>query len=177
LSNRAENGWASPVFTHLHSSAVHEAGHAVLAVVLGRKLQRISINRDETSDGSTGRTVDYSSPLKAIEEIAIKLAGGESAGIWYLPTDCDDDCEQIKCILKLFLMNCDGALLIHAIQKHVRDEVLLQRAPIAELALALFEKRTMSGDEAASLVKTSLCQPSPLGPNLKRLQPPYTTLH
>src|SRR5712692_5113734 len=45
----------SPALKHpfqpIHSSALHEAGHAVLAVVLSRKVKSVTVMRDLDGDG------------------------------------------------------------------------------------------------------------------------------
>lgn len=87
--------WRHP-FTDIHSSALHEAGHAVVAVALGRRLCKLTVLEDATSGGAVVRELREDTPKEIVEENFIAYAGYEAAGLYYLETDDVHDRKQVE---------------------------------------------------------------------------------
>lgn len=145
--------WKHP-FDAVHSSALHEAGHVVLAVAFGRRLSEITIIRDEIGDGSVGREIRESGPHDAVEEILIKYAGYEAARLYGFETDdsCDaTDVEQIKERWPIL-----DAINESEARTSVRQALIRCRFAVEDLATALFTRATIEGEAAFHLIAAGI---------------------
>ena len=146
-------------FHYCHSSALHEAGHAVLAFVLGRQLLRVSIERDSGGDGIAEHVLDVSTKRAIVEEIAIMLAGGEAASLWGLVTNIDDDEALSHYAIRRELLVPKPEECRERIRACVSDSVLALKVPIGLFALELFRQRTIEGPLATFLIRDAICGP------------------
>jgi hypothetical protein len=147
---------------YVHSSALHEAGHAVLSVVLRRELLRVSIDRDADGDGISEHIPDVSSKRAVVEEIAIMLAGGEAASLWGFVTNTDDDEARALCAIRRELSAPNPEETREQIRACVSEGVQSLKEPICLFALELFKQRTLGGPLAASLIRGVVVGPTSL---------------
>jgi len=138
-----------------HAGALHEAGHAVIAVLLGRALCELSIEHDSMGEGYVRRELREGTPEEILEEILIARAGArapEHYENWITNEDHDQhriDQLVVKCPeLVAFGMKEQWACL---------DPVLdLCRPCVEALARTLFEQRKMAGKDALVLIRSKL---------------------
>lgn len=138
-----------------HAGALHEAGHAVTAVLLGRALCELSIEHDSMGEGYVRREFREGTPEEITEEILIARAGArapEHYENWLTNDDHDQhriDQLVVKCPeLVAFTMKEQWACL---------DPVLdLCRPCVEALARTLFEQKKMAGKDALALVRSTL---------------------
>ena len=148
--------WKHP-FEHIHSSALHEAGHAILAFSFGRQLCKITVLRDQKGDGNVGREIREGNPKDATEEVLIKFAGYEAARLYGFETDdhCDaTDVERLKNrwpVLKTIKESEARAC--------VRQALIDCRWALEDLAVALFTSATIDGECASRMIAGSMPEP------------------
>jgi predicted CopG family antitoxin len=140
-------------FQQVHASSLHEAGHAVLAVVLGRTLKHLTILRDELGDGSVLRSKSDQTPSDIVEEVFIAFAGCAAADEIYgftTPGNHDDDAvKQLNEKLPLLLSRITPS----DAQKPVRKALKLLHRAVEDIAVALVASGTLSGEDATTLVR------------------------
>lgn len=155
--------------SYLHSTALHEAGHAVLSVVLGRKLLRVSIERDAGGNGIAEHVPDLSTRQAVAEETAIMLVGGEAASLWGFITNIDGDEARALCAVRRELLAPNPEEYRERIRACVSDSVLALKAPIGLFALELFRQRAIEGPLATLLIQDAMGGPTCLNDCLASL--------
>jgi hypothetical protein len=147
-------------FQQIHSSGLHEAGHAVLAVVLGRKLKSVTVVRDMDGDGLLLRTKSDQTPTGIVEEILIAYAGRAAADELYgLPTPGNHDQDKIndlndKLPPQLTRVTPEDA------GKEVIATLKTLRLAVEDLAVALVTHGTLAGKDAEPLIMKHLSLPA-----------------
>ena len=145
--------WQHP-FTHIHASALHEAGHAVLAVALGRRLCRITILQNAIRGGAVDRERREDTAKEIVEEIFIAYAGYETAFLYGFETD--DSCDR-KRVTELTAKRHDlAAISEETARSYVRKALKTFRASIEDLAVALFSHGELTGEAATNLITDTL---------------------
>jgi hypothetical protein len=145
------------IFEQYQAGSLHEAGHAVIAIILGRKLVEISILRDQYGDGYVSRERHQGSPQEVLEELAITLAGVEAPYLWVnWVTNGEYDDHRVEELLRQCpqLRNIDWDEL-HSCLKEALDEL---SGSIGSLAHELTRRKKISGQEAEEIVACSLPQ-------------------
>jgi hypothetical protein len=161
LTRNEEREWPGPhPFQPIHSSGLHEAGHAVFAVVLGRKLKSVTVMRDADGDGLLLRTKSEHTPTAIIEEILIAYAGCAAADELYgLPTPGNHDQDKIN--------DLNGklpAILTRVTPEDAEEKVVENlktlRLAVEDLAVALLTHGTLAGKDAEPLIMKHLSSPA-----------------
>ncbi len=135
------------------SSALHEAGHAVLAAVLGRRLLRVSIEREAGGNEIAEHTPDVFTRQAMAEEIAIMLAGGEAANLWGFITNIDDDEARALGAIRHHLLALNAEEWRERIRTCAVESVRVLKEPMAAFALELFQQRILDGPAASSIIQ------------------------
>ena len=157
--------WQHP-FTHIHASALHEAGHAVLACALGRQLCDITVLQDAIGAGSVGRERRENTPKEIVEEVFIAYAGYEAASLYGFVTD---DSFDRKRVTELTAERHDlVAINEETAKSYVRKALKAFGAPIEDLAVALFSYGELTGEAATKLITDALPRSEEPLKNLKR---------
>ena len=145
--------WQHP-FTQIHASAVHEAGHAVIAVALGRQLCKITVLEDSTGGGAVEREIRENTPKEIVEETFITFAGFEAADLYGLVTDDGHDRKRAQ---DLSSRRGDMAAISEEVARQfVRQALKCYRQALEDLAVALFSEGELTGEAAADLVQAKL---------------------
>jgi hypothetical protein len=145
--------WQHP-FTHMHASALHEAGHAVIAIALRRQLRKLTVLQDATGAGAVEREVRENTPKEIVEETFIAYAGYEAADLYGLVTD---DIHDRKRAQNLNSKRADMVVTSEkAARRSVRKALIGFRHALEDLAVALFSEGELTGEEAADLVEATL---------------------
>ncbi|HCT60921.1 MULTISPECIES: hypothetical protein [Acidobacterium] len=142
-------------FEREHNSALHEAGHAVLASAFGRQICQITVIRNKTGDGNVSREICTDTLKAAVEEILIKNAGYEAACLYGFETDdsCDvKDIEQLKERSDKLEATALKALDERKARECVRQALKDCRVALEDLAAALFTSATLTGEEVSRLI-------------------------
>lgn len=151
-----EVGWPKHPFQPIHSSALHESGHAVLAVLLERKLKSVTVIRDADGDGLLVRTKLDQTPTGIVEEILISYAGCAAAeGLYSFPTPGNRDEEKIR-ELNGKLPPVLTRVTVSDAEKKVVKTLKIFRLAVEDLAVALVTHGTLAGEEAEPLIKKHL---------------------
>lgn len=147
-------------FQQIHSSGLHEAGHAVLAVVLGRKLKSVTVVRDMDGDGLLLRTKSDQTPTGIVEEILIAHAGCTVADELYgLPTPGNHDQDKIN-DLNDKLPPLLTRVTLEDAGKEVIATLKTLRLAVEDLAVALVTHGTLAGKDAELLILKYLSLPA-----------------
>ncbi len=147
-------------FQQIHSSGLHEAGHAVLAVVLGRTLKRVTVVRDSDGDGLLLRTKSDQTPLGIVEEILIAYAGCAAAdGLYGLPTPGNHDQDKIN-DLNGKLPPVLNRVTPEDAEKKVIPTLKALRLAVEDLAVGLVTHGTLVGKDAEPLIMKHLSSPT-----------------
>ena len=142
-------------FQQYQSPSLHEAGHALIARVLGRKLKELSILNDEFGSGSVCREVIDAPGQSAMEEIAIALAGEEAPYLWNSSwvTPCEHDRRRIEDITQKYFRAHDADQLSEAMRPCVQSALSQLREVLAVLAEKLSSLGKLSGDDAEAIIR------------------------
>ena len=144
-------------FERYQAPALHEAGHAVIAVVLGRTLIQISIIEDENGGGYVTREQRENSPQEILEEIVIALAGGEAPNLWgNWPTNTTHDEERIGALLRMNVL--PAGIDWPKVHTCLKDALGHLSEALTVLGQELSKRRIMAGSEAESLIVPCLPQ-------------------
>jgi hypothetical protein len=138
---------------HCHRGALHEAGHALVAIALGRQLQEVSIIPDKEGSGYTWRNVRSGSGLEALEEIAISIAGEEAAYLWnpgWITNSDDDHNKVIGISLRHFGSHDVGTTAL--VRGCVKKYLVAARDTLALVAQELWARKVLAGDDATALI-------------------------
>lgn len=130
--------------------AYHEAGHALMAHLRGRRVERVHVGHARDS-GATSLAASIYDPL----DRALVLAGGERAerrSVSWLPeferlTGRSDDRQHLALALEE-LPDWTLAALVERVDAMLRDEW----AALDRLAKRLDDVRVLSGDEVAAIL-------------------------
>jgi hypothetical protein len=160
MPNKEREGLEWQPFQQIHSSGLHEAGHTVLAVVLGRKLKSVTVVRDTDGDGMLLRTKSDRTPTGIVEEILIAYAGCAAADKLYgLPTPGNHDQDKIN-----DLNDKLPPVLTRVIPEDAEKEVIATlktlRFAVEDLAVALVTHATLAGEDAEPLISRHLSSPA-----------------
>jgi hypothetical protein len=145
-----------PIFTDSDSTAIHEAGHAVLAVAFDRNLLSVSLISDATGDGAVHRKRLFGTDAQCIEEIAISLVGEIAAEHYGFQTNGCHDEKQVRAILRKCFPSCDAASLRGRVHSAITEEIADFLGAITALAEAIRAPRMLSGSTATAIIKHSL---------------------
>jgi len=131
-----------------YSTAVHEAGHVIVAWALGLKTRKmaIGINGDDTAGAAE---IEESSHLPSVDQIAICSAGADAQRMFNAPThDVAAFSDMVK-ILNVVdeLAEAEGEALRYAGYRRSKEILELHRATVERLAQALAERAEL--DQAA----------------------------
>jgi len=149
-------------FEQYQAGSLHEAGHAVIAIVLGGTLAEISILRDHEGDGYVCRERHEGSPLAILEEIAIACAGVKAPYLWGgWATNDEHDRQRVEELLSKCpqLRNIDW-VEFNACLKTALAEL---RDSIGALARELSTRKKISGKNAEEIVASTQPQLVRLG--------------
>lgn len=147
-------------FQHIHSSGLHEAGHAVLAIVLGRTLKSVTVVRDSDGDGLLLRTKSDQIPLGIVEEILIAYAGcAATDGLYGLPTPGNHDQDKIN-DLNGKLPPVLNRVTSEDAEKKVIAILKVLRLAVEDLAVGLITHGTLVGRDAELLIMKHLSSPT-----------------
>ncbi len=144
-------------FEQYQAGLLHEAGHAVIAIVLGRKLAEISILRDHDGDGYVERERREGSPQEILEEIAIAFAGEKAPYLWgNWVTNGEHDNHRVQELLRQCpqLSDIDWGKFNSCLNEAL-DEL---RGSIGALAWELTTRKKISGKHAEEIVAPTLSQ-------------------
>jgi hypothetical protein len=144
------------MLTQNDSSAIHEAGHAVLAVVFERQIFSVSLLHDQYGDGVVNRAKRCRNSIEAAEEIAISFAGGAAADNYDCQTDTHYDDAVISLILKAHFPECKHESLKTDICQVVAGEIGCFECAILAFVKAIREPRELSGEQATTIIKENL---------------------
>jgi hypothetical protein len=149
-------------FEQYQAGSLHEAGHAVIAMVFKRTLVEISILRDHEGDGYVCRERREGSPLEILEEIAIACAGVEAPYLWGgWATNDEHDRQRVEELLRkcpqLRSIDWDD---FYACLKTALAEL---RNSIGTMARELSTRKTISGKDAEEIVASAQPKPVYLG--------------
>lgn len=141
----------------LQRTAVHEAGHAIMARELGLKVKEVTIAEDESRFGSCR----YSGGYSWVREYAVTLAGPWAAGQWFEEdtadlTDWTSAEEILNKALEAGHLPNDVAEITRRVQELEADTQLLLeglRPKIEKLAAELLIRQTMTGDEIEEVLR------------------------
>jgi hypothetical protein len=144
-------------FEQYQASALHEAGHAVMAVVFDRKLIEISILHNEHGSGSVFRELREGSPLEVLEEIAIALSGEEAPLLWgHWVTDAGHDYQRIEHLLSRNVLV--AAVNLDSIRLCLRKALEQLRETLSLLGRELSIRKVMVGEDAEKIISSHLPQ-------------------
>ncbi len=140
----------------LRATAFHEAGHAVMALSLGRIVLQVSIIPSKTKLGECQLQKGRSKPTKdALEDDILILYAGMAAeamltGEYHLPGAAQD----LKFIRKLISQRAGGAKQIERLERRLlakTENILSDSATwkaVEKIAEALLDEETISGRAA-----------------------------
>lgn len=158
------------------SGAVHEAGHAVFCVALGRNLSRISLVREVDGDGRVDHEPIYSTDLQVVEEVAIMLAGGAAADLWGFVTNTGSDEERASKVLSDRFPDRETDLMREQIRACVRQATEALVWPITMLAMGLLCCAECDSTRAEQLIRGTLTGVAELKECLKQISLPIVSL-
>jgi hypothetical protein len=139
-------------FSRQDASALHEAGHVVFAVALGRSVKYVSVQRDDHGDGYTNRDYRCTTDEEVYEEIAILYAGQAAADFCKFITNSDDDNRKINYLLDRFSAEQRQAVLLQ-ICSWVESRVLPLWPAIEGVARVLIADRCGDGEKLTAIVR------------------------
>ncbi len=146
-------------FQQYQASSLHEAGHAVIAFVLGRKLKELSVHNDQYGSGYVCRQVIDAPGQPALEEIAILLAGEAAAYFWERwVTPWEDDCDRIKKTVEKYFPSHNADELSVLVKPCVLSALPQLKVVLADLAHELSKRKKLSGSEAEEIIRKQ-CPP------------------
>jgi len=136
-------------------SAIHEAGHAVFCIALGRALTKISLIGDLEGDASAEHTAKHSTNAEVVEEVAIMLAGGAAAELWNFQTNNDSDEERAYRALSYCFADRDAIDMREQIRSCVKATIGNLVWPIALLAMGLIVAGECDGFRATKVIQST----------------------
>ena len=145
--------------------AHHEAGHAVLAIVFGRRVQRVTIEPGEGHEGFSKSTLGFghavgwdTSPRmrrRVEEQIRILLAGGIAqrrmaprSSKW---AESDDRHRAVDLVLRLASPGREAGTYMKLLRIQTEQAVEREWPTICAVAEALIARRTLTGDDVKEL--------------------------
>lgn len=143
-----------------YSTAIHEAGHAVMAIRFKRKLRYVTIEREGDSLGLASLTsINLNTKEKVNRECIIGLSGGIAEGLITETDDIDYSLHDQEKVLNLCLsISNDDYEKAHQTFMKTLDQVIqimrdpLVRQQIKVLANALGIYRTLSYAEVKNII-------------------------
>jgi hypothetical protein len=143
---------ASSPFERYQAPSLHEAGHAVIAVILGRKLCQLSRLTDEHGDGHLNRDVRDDTAQEILEEVAISLAGEEGPFV-YNEAWATDPAHDMATIARL-AQNCAIHLDCELLER-VRQCV---KVALQQLKDALYEVASQLSASAGGVISGAMAE-------------------
>jgi ATP-dependent Zn protease len=150
---------SNPIPTESESTAVHEAGHAVLQIALGVGLKSITIVPDHDSAGATLVGGEYGEPAQAHgeedDDVAQLRFWAEDAFVFRRATALDDF-EKAAQRKNEVTADAQSINLYFKLAKRRWHELVKHYAPeIEALAAELLSRKTLTGEEASTLFSDS----------------------
>ena len=147
-------------------TAYHEAGHAVMAQLCGRRLTEVEIVGDEDHSGSVqslrfadehGSVHDPALPTAPIERRLLCTAAGMVAeNLATGRQEWDESCEDLDAAVHLAMKvvgDCERVVpYLEIVREHTEELLRGQWRAVEALADALVERRRMSGEEVRRLL-------------------------
>lgn len=150
----------------LYQTAIHEAGHAVMAVILGRKIQYVTIEADDSrlgfclyADNVPMNESDFERGCR-IQAEAMSLIAGTTAeavllGVSPMDSRGKEDYEEVE---KILAAPNDGKTkerddYIHARAYSIIGNHLVKQG-IKAIADALIKRKTLLGEEIQQIMKS-----------------------
>jgi hypothetical protein len=142
------------ILEQYQSSSLHEAGHALIASVLGRQLKELSVLEDQYGSGYVCRQIVDAPGQSALEEIAILLAGEAAPYLWGgWVTPWEDDWNRIENIVKQYFPFYNAHELSDLVRPCVQSALSQLKAVLAVLAHELSARKKLSGSDAAAIIR------------------------
>jgi hypothetical protein len=140
-------------FQRHHAPLLHEAGHAVIAVVFRRKLKELSRLEDQSGSGYVCCQMIDEPGKPALEEIAIALAGEEGPYLWGdWVTNCRHDQKRIEHIVSKHFQSQNANHVCNIVRPCVKRSLLQLRDAVAAVAHELSRSEGILSGEAAEAV-------------------------
>lgn len=148
------------------ATAYHEAGHAVIALALGRPVKRVSVQPNQLRLGRCELQKGTFKPSDDVVETEILiLLGGPAAEARRTGRYCwDAGAEDLRGVRSMTRMRGGSERQVERLERRMLDktEYLLDRpgawAAIEKIAAELLEKTTISGRAARHLYNVALAQ-------------------
>jgi hypothetical protein len=143
-----------------HSTAVHEAGHAVVAWSLGLPVHTIRVTYSNAKGWHGGTDTDKPDHLSLVEQIAICAAGGIAEEIFDCPTHelaFFSDGEQILHLLEAHQITeqGEGPALRQDGYNCARDRLETHRTKVGRLAERLVDWGCVDASEFLQLMQAN----------------------
>ncbi len=150
----------------LEATACHEAGHAVIALLLGRPIHKISIEPQQERLGHCQLQRGSTRPTKdAIErEVLILMGGVVAEARWHGRYEWSGAARDLREIAGLLAIGGGNERQLARSERRLLDktESLLDRAgvwpAVVAIARMLLEKTTISGRAARHLFETEMAR-------------------
>jgi hypothetical protein len=143
-------------FEQYQSPSLHEAGHAVIAAILGRKLKELSVLHDLCGSGYVCREIIDAPGQSALEEIAIALAGEEAPylwnGAWITPSEHDR--LRIESVVRKHFQSQNTDQLSNAVRPCVQAALSQLRNVLSVLAQTLSSRKVLPGKDAEAIIRS-----------------------
>jgi hypothetical protein len=134
--------------------SLHEAGHALIAFVLGRKLIELSVLQDQHGSGYVCREIIDAPGQPALEEIAILVAGEAAPYLWeWWATPWEDDRKRIAKTVERYFPPHDADQLSDLVKPCVQSALSQLKDVLAVLAQELSSRKVLSGSDAEAIIR------------------------
>lgn len=142
--------------------AYHEAGHVVVALILGYGFESVTVQKDETgARGAVKPHPDaFTSPSSTVKEdiIRVALAGVVASSIRYIGNHEDEGYSDNAIITKTLLENPSLAgfssqeSYLRGLRIEVRETLLLNKKALDSISSSLAKKKTLTEADVTSLL-------------------------
>jgi hypothetical protein len=154
------------VDSHLWSIAHHEAGHAVMAYILGSQIDSATIVPETKTDDDcvTEGKVTHWTPERSLVDFLFITFAGPIASKWVgHDSECDGDYEKVgeRFSEWMELIGCapvdtpEGNRWIQAIKDSAETLLTGFRPWVEAVARALYERQKLTGDDIKEVIKAT----------------------